>query len=70
MRKEYFIHELWIDSHITFPGSLATIGNLFLGTPCHLRRCGMRYSRIREFDREFYFKKEKIYIATHLLCSK
>jgi len=37
----------WIDSHNTFPRrSLATVGNLFLGTPCCLSCCGMRYSRI------------------------
>ena len=46
LRKDYFSHDLRIDSHNTFPGSLSTIGNLLLGTPCHLSCCGMRYSRI------------------------
>jgi hypothetical protein len=64
MRKDYFSHDLWIDSHNMLPGSIATIGNLLLGTPCYLCCLGMRYSRIRELDSwclvigEFYFKKK------------
>jgi hypothetical protein len=66
--------EKFLDSHNTFPRILATVGNLFLGTPCHLSYWGMRYSRIRELDSwcliigEFYFKKK--WMAILLLCGK
>ena len=73
MRKDYFSHDLRVASHNTFPRSPATIGNLLLGTPCHLSCCGMRYSRIIRtwclVIGEFYFKKLKR-IATPLLCGK
>jgi hypothetical protein len=32
MRKDYFSHDLRIDSHNAFPRSLAPIQNLLLGT--------------------------------------
>ena len=59
----------------TFPRSLATVGNLFLGTPCYLSYCGMRYSKIIRtwFLMSCYwrilFQKVKR-IATPLLCGK
>ena len=75
MRKDYFSHDLRIDSHNTFPGSLATIENLLLGTPCYLSCCRMRYSRIMRtwFLMSRYwrilFQKVKR-IATPLLSGK
>ena len=76
MRKDYFSHDLRIDSHNTFSGSLATVGNLLLGTPCYLSCCGLRYSRIMKtlflmsrYWRILFQKKEKR-IAIHLLCGK
>jgi hypothetical protein len=50
MRKDYFSHDLRIDLHNTFPGSHASIGNLFLGTAYYLSCCGMRNSIIGEPD--------------------
>jgi hypothetical protein len=75
MRKDYFSHDLRIDSRNTFLGSLATIGNLLLGTPCYLSCCGMRYSRIRELDSWClvignFFPKEEKWMAILLLCGK
>ena len=65
----------WIDSHNSFPGSLATVGNLLLGTPCYLSCCGMRYSRIMRswflmsrYWRILFQKLKRI--ATPLLCGK
>jgi hypothetical protein len=75
MWKDYFSHDLRINSHNILPRSLSTVGNLLLGTPCYLSCCGMRYSRIRELDswclviEEFYFKKKK-WITIFLLCGK
>ena len=75
MRGDYFSHDLRIDSHNTFPRSLATIGNLLLGTPWYLSCCRMRYSRIMRtwFLMSCYwrilFQKVKR-IATPLLCGK
>ena len=64
-----------INSHNTFPRSLATIGNLLLGTPCYLSCCGMRCSRIMRTwflmscHWRILFQKVKR-IATPLLCGK
>ena len=75
MRKCYFSHDLTINSHNTFPRSHATVGNLLLGTPCHLSCCGMRYSRIMRtwflmscYWRILFWKVKRI--ATPLLYGK
>ena len=75
MRRDYYSHDLMIDSHNTFPRSHATVGNLLLGTPCYLSYCGMICNRIMRnwFLMSCYwrilFKRVK-WIATPLLSGK